>query len=301
MASKVVACLRQHDWCRNPDLITLRSKGYTPYTRQFDSTFSPKPMRITPRSESREALSALSLVLAANCDYNPDSDYMFEIMLPVEEMARKMGVLHRYDNGRKSYDILLNALRVLEELDYVVVHRDHDTDAGQYKPMRIFLTEHFFMSRGITLNNIREWLHKYRQWAIASGLAESAREKYAHHLLKMARLGISIDRFHSLKNRLKKIKRWVVSPDLREEKQRVISDIEKALETGTAQRPVRSRSHTQGRYQAAWRRWSVSGETFPAECYQLEQAVKAEFPQLHITDPEQYHRLLLERAGVTPT
>ncbi|WP_416187178.1 hypothetical protein [Hafnia paralvei] len=66
MAAKVVACFRQHDWRRNADLIALRRTGYTPYSRASDPSFTPKPMRITPRSESREALTSLSLVLAAN-------------------------------------------------------------------------------------------------------------------------------------------------------------------------------------------------------------------------------------------
>lgn len=298
MASRVVACIRNHDWCRNNDLITLRQQGYTPYSRTFDRTFKPKPMRITPRSESREALSALSLVLAANCDYSPESEYMFEVMLAVEEMARRMGVLHIYESGRKAYDVLLNALRVLEQLDYVVVHRDRDSDSGQNKPMRIFLTENFFTSRGMTVENVRQWLHKYRQWAVASGVAESMREKYQRHQLKMARLGINIDGHHSLKNRLKQIKRWVVSPELRAEKQRVTSDIEAALEGHEQKlRQLRPRKSSE-RYHDAWLRWSTSRQTFPAECWKLENALKAEYPHLHVTDPEKYYRLLLERAGV---
>jgi len=299
MASKVVACIRGHDWCRNGDLTELRRQGYTPYSRTFDKTFRPRPMRITPRSESREALTALSLVLAANCDYSPDSEYMFEVMLPVEEMARRMGVLHVYESGRKAYDVLLNALRVLEQLDYAVVHRDRDSDSGQNKPMRIFLTESFFTSRGMTVENVREWLHKYRQWAVASGVAESMREKYARHQLKMARLGINIDNHHSLKNRLKQIKRWVVSPELRAEKQRVTSDLEAALDGHAGKlRQLRPRTDA-GRWQTAWVRWSSSQACPPAQRYTLEATVKAEHPQLHVTDTERYYRLLLERAGIT--
>ncbi|KFW97764.1 hypothetical protein [Pectobacterium carotovorum] len=295
MASKVVACIRGHDWCRNGDLTELRRRGYTPYSRMFDKTFRPKPMRITPRSESREALTALSLVLAANCDYSPDSEYMFEVMLPVEEMARRMGVLHIYASGRKAYDVLLNALRVLELLDYIVVHRARDTDSGQNKPMRIFLTENFFTSRGMTVENVRQWLHKYRQWAVASGVAQSMHEKYERHQLKMARLCINIDGHHSLKNRLKQIKRWIVSPELRAEKQRVISDIERALE----ERRQSHQSNGSDRYQNAWRRYAASGELTMAMQMTLEKGVKADFPLLNVTDAEKYYRLLLERAGIT--
>lgn len=298
IASKVVACFRQHDWTRNDDLIALRREGYTPYTRTFDPTFRPKPMRITARSESREALSALSLVLAANADYSPDSDYMFEVMLPVEDIARRMNALHVYENGRKAYDVMLHALRVLEQLDYVVVHRDRDADSGQNKPMRIFLTDRCFTSRGIAVENVREWLHKFRQWAVASGVAESMRDKYQRHLLKMAKLGVDIERHHSLRNRLRKIKRWVVSPELRAEKSRTLN----ALETALAERPDNLRQlragNGPGRYQAAWVRWTASGACTRLEQLQMEAAVKAAHPQLHVSDPEQYHRRLLENAGV---
>ncbi len=189
----------------------------------------------------------------------------------------------------------LNALRVLEQLDYVVIHRDRDTDSGQNKPMRIFLTETFFTTRGMSVENIREWLHKYRQWAVASGVAESMRDKYARHQLRMARMGISIDSHHSLKNRLKQIKRWVVNADLRAEKQRVTSDIERALDRQADKLSPRKGSD---RYQNAWRRYTAGGELTMVMQMKLEQDLRAEFPQLQVTDAEKYYRLLLERAGV---
>lgn len=299
MAAKVVACFRAHDWTRNADLIALRREGYTPYSRMFDPSFRPKPMRITPRSESREALTALSLVLAANCDYSPDSEYMFEVMMPVEEMARRMGVLHIYDSGRKAYDVLLKALRVLEQLDYVVIHRDMDADVGQWKPMRIFLTEKCFTSRGISVDNIRQWLHKFRQWAISSGVAESMRDKYARHQLKMARLGINIDNQHSLKNRLKQIKRWVVNPELRAEKQRVVSELEATLDGHAHKlRQLQPKKAGSNKFRDAWWRWSSSVECTRIEQMRLEAAVAFDNPQLLVTDSEKYYRMLLERAGV---
>jgi hypothetical protein len=299
MAAKVVACFRQHDWRRNPDLIALRSQGYTPYTRAADPSFKPKPMRITARSESREALTSLSLTLAANCDYSPDSDFLFEVMLPVEEIASRMNVLHVYENGRKAYDVLLHALRVLEQMDYVVIHRDRDADSGQNKPMRIFLTDKCFTSRGIRVENIREWLHKYRQWAISRGLAETLREKYERHLLKMARLGISMERQHSLKNRLRQIKRWVVSPELRGEKVRTEADIGAILdEQARKVRQLRDNGGKLNRHRNAWWRWVASGQCTQVLQMQIESAVKAEHPTLLASDAETFYRLLLERAGV---
>lgn len=298
MAAKVVACFGRHDWRRNTDLIALRREGYTPYTRASDPTFKPKPMRITPRSESREALTSLSLVLAANCDYSPESDYLFEVMLPVEEIARRMNVLHFYQNGRKAYDVLLHALRVMEQLDYVVIHRDRDVESGQNKPMRIFLTEKCFTSHGFTVESIRESLHKYRQWAMASGLAESMQEKYQRHLLKMARLGISIERQHSLKNRLRQIKRWVVNPELRAEKAQTEADLGALLDEQARKVRQLRPATTSARYENAWRRYVAGGSLTMAMQMRLEGGLKSEQPSLYLSDKEAYYRTLLERAGV---
>lgn len=297
MASKVVARLRNHDWNRNSALMALRQRGYTPWSRLFDKTFQPQPMRVSTRLESREALTALSMTLAASCDYNPDSQYMFEIMLPVEELARRMGVLHRYESGRLAYDILLHALRVLEELSYLVVHRARDTDSGQFKPMRIFLTERFFTSRGIAVDEIRQWLHQYRQWAMSQGLTFSLQERYERHLLKMARMGIDIERSHSLRNRLRQIKRWVVSPELREERRKVIKSLGSQIESLDRRLKKAAAPSTSQHYWKAWVRWSTSKDAPLYRVRELEQTVQREHPELKGTNEEQYYRLLLEKAG----
>jgi len=145
----------------------------------------------------------------------------------------------------------------------------------------------------------REGLYKYRQWAIASGVAESMREKYERHQLKMARLGISLDNHHSLKNRLNKIKRWVVSPELRSEKQRVMSDVETALAAHTPKvKRIRPDNARAARYRNAWWRWVASAQCTVVTQMQLEGSLKSEFPTLLATDSEKYYRMLLERAGV---
>ncbi len=314
MASKVVAHMSGHDWRRNDDLIGLRRRGYIPYTQRNNPDYRPKPMRIAARSESREALTVLSLVLGANCDYNPDNDYPFEIMLPFEDVAKAMGVLHVYESGRKAYDVALHALSVLEQLDYLIVSRGQDTDTGQNKPLRIWLTEKFFTSRGIHVHEIRQWLDQYRLWAIKNGLTESLRKKYERHLVRITHLGIDIERKHSLKNRLKQIKRWVVSPDL----QNIKKDAETAIEDELAKRQLNEhrldtllddtadnikrlanakRRQQNGFYQA-WVRWTMGRS--PLKAMELENTLKREQPGLLNSDPEAFYRLLLERAGAIP-
>ena len=296
-ASKMVARLGGHDWTRNHDLITLRQRGYVPYTRRNDPTFTPKPMRTTARRESREALTALSLALAAHCDYNPDSDYAFEVMCSFEDIARAMGVLHVYENGRKAYDVALNALAVLEQMGtadnpYIVVKRDKDTDSGQNKAMRMWLGPRFFTSRGIALEEVRHTLHQYRQWALKHGLSESLKQRYQRHLLNMARHGIDIVRNHALKKMLIKLRRMVVSPELLHVKESAVVDLGRALEKRVAGRtPRAARPHWQ-----AFVRWEKT--VSPLVSTRLQAELNAARPGLKQTDAETFYRLLLEKAGI---
>ncbi|WP_404273708.1 Replication protein [Yersinia similis] len=315
MAAKVVARLSSHNWHRNHELIELRRQGYVPYTKRHDPHFLPKPMRISARSESCEALTALSMALAANCDYNPDSDYPFEIMAPFEQIAASMGMLHVYDNGRKAYDSPLHALSVQEQLGYVIALHGKDTDSGQNKPLRLWLTEKFFISRGIAVEEIRQWLGQFRTWAIKNGLTESLRQKYERHLLRVERIGIDLKDKHSLRNRLKQIKRWVVSPDLAKEKQAKVDVLERGLETlerdgsqrldlilDETQQKIRSlakaKHQRQNPYYQAFVKWSTSGAVMTHDVMMQEQALQKEQPGLKHSDPETFYRLLLERAGI---
>ncbi|TNV10480.1 Replication protein [Buttiauxella sp. B2] len=313
MAARVVARLKSHDWHRNHDLIALRRNGYVPYGKRNHPDYQPKPMRVSARSESCEALTGLSLALAANCDYNPDSDYPFEIMAPFEQIAAAMGMLHVYENGRKAYDSPLHALSVQEQLGYVIAMHGRDTDTGQNKPLRLWLSEKFFTSRGIAVEEIRQWLGQFRTWAIRNGLTESLRKRYERHLLRVERIGIDLKDKHSLRNRLKQIKRWVVSPELAGKKQAKVSMLEQGLDTlaqqdserldtlldGSASNLrslARAKSRRQNPYYQAWVAWS--NKTMRHEVVALESALRQEHPGLLHASPETYYRLLLERAGI---
>nr|WP_025122137.1 MULTISPECIES: hypothetical protein [unclassified Serratia (in: enterobacteria)] len=310
MASKVVARVSSHNWHRNPDLVELRQNGYVPYTKRNDPYYIPKPMRVHARSEACQALTALSQVMAANCDFNPDSDYPFEIMAPMDQLAHYMGVLHVYESGRKAYDVALNALSVMEQLQYAIVLHGKDTDSGQNKPLRVWLSEKFFTSRGIAVDEIRLWLGQFRTWAIKNGLTETLRTKYERHLLRIEHIGIDIKNRHSLRNRLKQIKRWVVNPDLVREKEKVVGQLENVLDTleqgdrldlllDGLQSKIKAdgKGHNKAQnlmYQAyvAW-----SNKTMRHKVVSLEMELQRDKPGLLHSDPETYYQLLLERAG----
>lgn len=311
-ASKVVGRLQGHDWRRNQELIALRHIGFVPYKKRNDPHYIPKPMRVSARSELRETLTVLSMAMAANCDYNPDNDFAFEVMLPLEQLAAVTGTLHIYENGRKAYDSVREALSVMEQLEYVLVRHGKDTDSGQNKPLRIWLGPKFFTSRGIRVEEIRLWLGQFRTWAMKHGLTETLRKKYERHLLRIERIGIDLNDKHSLRNRLKQIKRWVVSPDLATEKQKKVTVLEGELEdmrrqsdarldellddTDTHLRSLaRAKAKRQNPHYQAWVRWSNAAMRH--QVIRLEQTLSHEQPGLIRAAPETYYRLLLERAG----
>ncbi|MBA0018491.1 Replication protein [Xenorhabdus nematophila] len=306
--------MKSHNWHRNSDLIKLRQRGYIPYTQRNNADFKPKPLRISARSESCEALTSLSMVLAANADYSPDSDYLFEVMLPFEKIAEYMGMLHVYENGRKAYDSPRNALDVTEQMEYTIVQRGRDTDTGQNKPLRIWLTPKFFTSRGIALDEIRNWLTSFKRWAIKNGLTKSLRELYERHTLHMARIGIDTKNRHSLNNKLKKIKRYVISESLAGEKQVVVSELESQLNKLDKEREserldlvledtskflansTKDKRKKENGYQQAYHQWANT--LLPYKALMIEKEFRAKHVELYVKNEEAYYQLLLESAGV---
>lgn len=290
IAGRVCASITRHDWNRNHALIALRQRGYTPWKRQFDPDFQPRPLRTGVRSESREALTALHFALAANCDYNPDNEYPFEVMVPFEEIANQMGVLHRYENGRLAYDSALHALRVTEEMKQVFVVRGFDHDTRQHKPMRIFLNVDFFTSKGLRLDELKSLVCRFQAWTRKKGLSRTLKQQNERHLLRLDRLNLGIEKLYSLKKLLKKVKWQITSPELIEEKGKVISKIEGAIQEKVAAMPVKPVSA-----KSRWLSFVTATPVFITRKH--EDAVNREHPELRVTDEEQYYRLLLERAG----
>ncbi len=195
IASKLIARVSNHNWHHNYDLINLRRK---------------LGMRIHARSELCETLTILSSVLIAHCNYSVYSEYLFEIYVPFEIIAYSMNMLHIYENGRKSYDPPLHALRILEKLKYLIIFRQRNPDTGHCKPLRIWLTPRFFTSRGITIQEIRLSLMKLEKWVINKKLTSTYISYKNKHLIKMRVIGIDLIKYPSLRNLLLNIRKNIL-------------------------------------------------------------------------------------------
>ena len=257
------AALSRHDWNRNPHIYNLRCE---------------RNQRVSVRSERRETWYALALAMIANADYNPDSEALFEVMCPVETLAAQCGQLHQYENGRKSYDPVLHALHDWEAANLIIIHRDFDREAKQYKAMRIWLRPEFFAGLGFGLAALRDIVTRFRRWMERKGLREEYQKRYARHVLRLSRSNVaSLDNRHTLKNLLKKLRRLVTGDDEALESEK--KHLEKALkEKKTQLKASRPQDDTPGDAWRLYERWKQINPV--AVVRALEQRIKSQFPAL---------------------
>ena len=260
---RFAAALKRHDWNRNPHIYQLR------YSRK---------QRISVRSERRETFDALAMAMIAYADYNPESDALFEVMCSVEKLAELCGQLYRYDSGRKSYDPILHALRDWEQANLIVIDRDFDIEAKQYKAMRIWIRPEFFHGLGFSASELREVVASFSRWMEKKGLKESYQKRYAQHVLRLARANVaSLETKHKLRNLLNKLKILVVGNDeaLKHEKKHLAKALKERRALAKSLEAQESPEH------AAWRRFEAWKVTQPiATVMAFERKMKTLYPSI---------------------
>ncbi len=286
IVSKLVSKFNNYDWHYNYDLIKLRRD---------------LKIRIHARSELCETLNILSSALIVHCNLNLYSEYLFEIKVPFEIIASSMNMLHIYDNGRKSYDPPLHALRVLEKLKYLIILRAKDTDTGHYKPLRIWLTKNFFISRGITLKRLRFYLHKYENWIIRNNLTSNFLYYRKKHLSKMRIIGIDLIKYPSLRNLLIKIKKNILGEKfilkINNNIKFYSNNFKNRKNFVTKEFFNNNIKNIENKKSNFWYckfvHWSYT--KMPYQVLLLENSLRKEFPGLIRVDPEKYYKILLKR------
>lgn len=215
---RVAAALDKHDWNRNKQIIQLRDQGGKILKRVTDTGEkiyrSIAPRRQKMHKYRSETMRYLSQAMIFHCEWSSSTDYMFEIMLSVEELAREIGQFHEYDSGydgdegqyahgRISYDPVLGALRDWEAAELIIVVKEFDKTAGQFKASRIFLRPEFFKSLGFTKKEINK---------MVNGLTKARSKSASNKPFKRSRpLSDKIANFedkHSLKNMLLRMRGW---------------------------------------------------------------------------------------------
>ncbi|MGJ3351764.1 hypothetical protein AAZR23_20075 [Morganella sp. Je.2.23] len=200
-------------------------------------------------------------------------------MCPVETLAAQCGQLHQYENGRKSYDPVLHALHDWEAANLIIIHRDFDREAKQYKAMRIWLRPEFFAGLGFDLAALRDIVTRFRRWMERKGLREEYQKRYARHVLRLSRSNVaSLDNRHALKNLLKKLRRLVTGDDEALESER--KHLEKALKEKKVQlKASRPQEEAPGNAWRLYERWKQLNPV--AVVREFEQRIKSQFPALY--------------------
>lgn len=274
-ARRFAAALEVHDWNRNRHIYKLRCE---------------RNQRVSIRSERRETFNALTMAVISMCDYNPDSDYLFEVMCGTHDLARMTSLLHRTESGRLTYDPVLNALDDWEKAGTIIQLNGQDPETKQNKAMRIFLTPAFFDGLGFSVAELRQLVTGYRRWMEKNGLRETSKKRYANHIARIARSNVaSIDDKHSLKKLLLKIKRHVLGVN-EDEGKVLISQVEKKLaDTQSALNTLAIAKKPEPFY-TAYITWK--NKTPPALVFPLEAEIKKKHPGL---TGELFYKALLER------
>ncbi|EAB6419142.1 hypothetical protein D6S13_24440 [Salmonella enterica subsp. enterica] len=260
---RFAAALKRHDWNRNPHIYQLR------YSRK---------QRISVRAERRETFDALAMAMIAYADYNPESEALFEVMCSVEKLAVLCGQLYRYDSGRKSYDPILHALRDWEQANLIIIDRDFDVEAKQYKAMRIWIRPEFFHGLGFSKQELRDVVASFSRWMEKQGLKDSYQKRYAQHVLRLSRANVaSLDNKHKLRNLLRKLKTLVIGEDeaLKQEKKHLTKALKEKKALAQSTRVPESSER------AAWRRFEAWKATQPlAVVMAFERKMKTLYPSV---------------------
>ncbi len=273
---------KKHNWHDNYDLIKLRRT---------------LGMRIHARSELCQTLTTLSSILLLYCDYNLYSEFHCEIAVPFEILSSSMNMLHIYKNGRKSYDPPSHALKILEQLKYIIVLRDINPDIGHYMPLRIWLTPKFFTSRGISLNEYRNHLITLKDSFLQYQSIINKFLKKKKHIWKIRPINIDLTNKPTLKKLLIKTKKhflgihWLTKNQYLWYNKKTSKPISCLCPT---QNPITNNLKYKYWYYK-FINWSIT--QMPYYIYLLEKKLRLEKPHLMKKNPENYYKTLWIRGN----
>ncbi|MBO9492210.1 hypothetical protein J7384_17750 [Endozoicomonas sp. G2_1] len=165
VVQRIQGILKKFNWHKSDAMMDLRRNGgsivmrtYQDGSKRFKSL---PPRRLSIRSEREETLNELLKAIFNTVEYSSEANHVLECMASVEELAKMIGQLHQYEpgydgengqyrHGRKSYDPVLGALHDLEAAKLILVVREFDKEAKQYKASRVFLCPLLFKELGLS-------------------------------------------------------------------------------------------------------------------------------------------------------
>ncbi|EPG3347310.1 RepA family replication protein [Proteus mirabilis] len=273
LIKRFIGAINVHDWNRNAIIRNQRIND---------------KQRLSIRSERRETWTELAKVMVAYANYSTEFDSICEVMCSVEELAKKCGQLHIYEeNGRKCYDPTLRAIRAWEKAGLIYVDRDIDSESGQKKAQRIWLREGFFIGMGFSREELRKIFNSFNRWLIKTGKKETHKQRYARHLLNLAKKNVaSLEGKYKLKSLLLKTKRIFVGDDIALENEK--KHIEKALKEKILLAKSVEKKDSPNR--KAWKKYLIWKNSQPfAIVFNFEKEMEQLYPNINEQDKYSYY------------
>ena len=169
---KLAAPLAKHDINLNP------------YIRKHRKA---KKQRLNVRDELEEMCKAAFPAFIKHCEYSIYSECLFEIKVPLKQIALELGILTK--NGR--YDRLNRLLEIMQEAGLAVVMHEFDQERYKQKAVRIFLLPDFFYSLGHTEESLKKLVAATNLHLIKKGSKQSLLERAQAHEERLKEMNVA--------------------------------------------------------------------------------------------------------------
>lgn len=172
--------LKTFDWHKCKPYTDVRKNGGKIQTKKLKNGSvrfrDLPPRRASIRKERELSLTCLTRALLKYANFDYRATFLFEVDRSIEQIAKELGVLReykkgydsacieesKYRHGRKSCDGLRGALDDLEASKMVLVVREYDKNASQYKISRLFLRPDFFKAFGISMDVVKKLMERQK-------------------------------------------------------------------------------------------------------------------------------------------
>lgn len=132
--------------------------------------------RLAIRSEARDVLAPLCKAIAYYTEWG-ETKNQFECWADIPQLAKTINAAYVRDDAVMRYDVVYNALEMLEGMQAVLLVRDYDYNTKRNKLSRVFVLPVFFRMFGFSDQETRKLLDNNQSFLAKNPKGMERREK----------------------------------------------------------------------------------------------------------------------------
>lgn len=132
--------------------------------------------RLAVRSEARDVLTPLCKAIAYYTEWG-ETKNQFECWADIPQLAKTINAAYVRDDAVMRYDVVYNALEMLEGMQAVLLVRDYDYNTKRNKLSRVFVLPVFFRMFGFSDQETRKLLDNNQAFLAKNPKGMELREK----------------------------------------------------------------------------------------------------------------------------